>query len=139
MKKFDGGFTFIEIIISIGLAAILLPALGGALSFSLRVASQGEKFSQAYNLAQQGMEQMYAAKSQDWSTFTNSITTTVISPFTRAITIEDGLRCGFKPTWEICSTGSQSDPDTKKVTVVVFWPEAGGTNIASVSGYVTNH
>ncbi len=87
MKKFDGGFTFIEIIISIGLAAILLPALGGALSFSLRVASQGEKFSQAYNLAQQGMEQMYAAKSQDWSTFTNSITTTVISPFTRAITI----------------------------------------------------
>jgi type II secretory pathway pseudopilin PulG len=139
MRRNNFGFTFVEIIIALGLSAILLPALGRALSFSIRVASQGEKFSQAYALAQQGMENMYAQKSQNWSTFTNSTTTTVIAPFTRVITIVNGLRCGFKPTWEICTTGSQSDPDTKKVTVVVSWPEAGGPQNVTLDSYVTNH
>ena len=144
MKSLNNhGFTFVEIIIALGLVAILLPALSRALSFSIRVAAQGEKFSQAYNLAQQGMEEMYAQKSQNWSTFVGLTPTPVyISSYRREITIANGLRCGTKPTWVICdasSMGSQSDPDTKKVTVVVYWPEVGGEQNVTLNSYVTNH
>ena len=131
------GFTFVEIIVALGLAAIMLPALGRALSFSIRVASQGEKFSQAYNLAQQDMESMYAQKSQNWSGFTGS--TIVTSPYTRVITVSSVQRCGVKPTWTICTSGGVSDPDTKKITVVVSWAEVGGPQQITLTSYVTNH
>lgn len=133
----QAGFTFVEIIIALGLAAILLPALGQALSFSIRVATQGEKFSQAYNLAQQGMEQIYAQKSQNWSALANS--TYTIGQYTRDITIESILRCGVPPAWDICPDGNPDDGNTKKITVVVSWPETGGMQTASLSGYVTHY
>lgn len=137
MKRNNLGFTFVEIIVALGLAAILLPALGAALSFSIRVALQGEKFSQAYTLAQQGMEQIYAQKSQNWNGLASA--TTTIGQYTRVVTVEDVLRCGIPPTWEICADGNPDDGNTKKITVVVSWPEAGGTPVASLSGYVTNY
>lgn len=137
MKQNTQGFTLVEIIVALGLSAILMPALGQALSFSIRVASQGEKFSQAYNLAQQGMEKMYAEKSQNWLGLADS--TSTIGTYTRVITVDDVLRCGVPPTWEICSDGNPDDGETKKITVVVSWEEPGGIQIASISSYVTNH
>lgn len=133
MKRCQHGFTFVEIIIALGLAAILLPALGRALSFSIRVASQGEKFSQAYALAQQGMENIYAQKSQDWASLANS--TIVVLPFTRTIQISPITR---DISGNISGTGT-SDPNTKFVHVIVSWPESVGTQQITLDSYVTNH
>ncbi len=63
MKSAKSGFSFVEIIIAIGLAAIFLPALSQVLSLSIRSASQGEKYSQAQAIAQEGMEAAFYLKS----------------------------------------------------------------------------
>ena len=133
MKRNNRGFTFVEIIIALGLSAILLPALGRALSFSIRVASQGEKFTQAYALAQQGMENMYAQKSQDWASLADS--TIAIPPFTRSVTIGPVRR---NLGGNIDASGL-ADANTKYITVVVFWPESAGVQQVTLNSYVTNH
>lgn len=133
MKHNNLGFTFVEIIIALGLSAILLPALGRALSFSLRIASQGEKFSQAYALAQQSMETLYAQKSQDWASLADS--TISIPPFTRSLTIDPVKR---NLSGNIDANGLV-DANTKYITVIVSWPEAGGPQNVTLHSYVTNH
>jgi type II secretory pathway pseudopilin PulG len=132
------GFTFVEIMISIGLAAIMLPALAQALSFSIRVASQGEKFTQAYSLAQKEMETAYAQKSKDWNSLVDSGSTGF--PYTLGVTITGVKRCGTKPNLVICNDLSKPDDlDTKKITVTVSWHEAGGDQIIKLESYVTRH
>lgn len=135
MKRNNRGFTFVEIIVALGLAAILLPALGSALSFSIRVASQGEKFTQATSIAQQGMENLYSQKSQNWSSIVDGVTTTVSLPFTRTITISDVKR---NLSGDIDSGGT-NDPNTKLINVIVTWPEEGGSQKVALNSYVTNH
>lgn len=152
------GFTFVEIIIALGVAAILLPALGRAISFSIRVASQGEKFSQAYALAQEDMEAIYYIKSNDptnwaWTASSpadgtyqpsksgniwvlGSIVTPTPSPapFTRSVQISTVSR---DINGDI---GSGSlDPNTRLVHVVVSWPEANDIQKVTLDSYVTNH
>lgn len=63
------GFVLIEIMLSIALAAIILPALVFVFSLSLQSAKQGEKYSKAYALAQEQMEAIYSIKKNggaDW-------------------------------------------------------------------------
>lgn len=162
------GFTFIEIIIALGLAAIIIPALAGVLSFSIRVTSQGEKFTQANALAREGMEAIYYIKSNDptnwdWtSTPTNtspgqyyqpkksgniwilgSITSNpsiTNAPFTRTVTIEVVRRCGTAPDLYICTDPLAAvDNYTREITTVVSWLEVGGPQKVSLESYVTAH
>lgn len=63
MKK--NGFTLVELIIAIGLAALFIPALVNVFSFSLRSADQGRNYSQAYAVAQEQMEAIYYLKEFD--------------------------------------------------------------------------
>lgn len=160
MKGNNLGFTFVEIIVALGLAAILLPALGNAIAFSIRAASQGEKFTQAYALAQEGMEAIYYIKSNNdtnwaWSAsspadgiyqpsksgsiwvFGSPVTTPVISPlpFTRTVQVSSVNR---DASGNIISSGAQ-DPNTRFVRVVVSWPEPGGPQNVTLNSYVTNH
>lgn len=70
MKK---GFTLVEILLAVALLAVFLPALLSLFSFSTFSTSQGENFTQAYALAQQQMEVIYALKNNggtqwDWNT-----------------------------------------------------------------------
>ena len=68
----DSGFTLIEIMISIALSAIILPALIFTFSFSLQAAKQGEKYTKAYTFAQEQMEGLKSLKENeaiwDWET-----------------------------------------------------------------------
>lgn len=59
------GFTLVEMLIAIGLAALFLPALVYVFSFSLGSANQGENYTQAYALAQEQMEVIYYLKEND--------------------------------------------------------------------------
>ncbi len=156
----QAGFTFVEIIIALGLAAILIPALGRALSFSLRVAAQGEMFSQATALAAEEMEAIYYIKGNDSTNWTWTaasptsgvyqpstsgaawvlgvpVVTLVVSPapFTRAVTI-------FSVNRDVngnINPGGTLDVNTRLVHVVVSWPEATGTQQVTLDSYVTNH
>lgn len=154
------GFTFIEIIVALGLAAILLPALGRAISFSIQVTSQGEKFSEATALAQEDMEAIYYIKSNDpttWGWTASSpgdgtyqpskpgtvwllgspITVPTVSPapFTRTVQLTSVNR---DVSGTISSTGTL-DPNTRFVQVVVSWPEGNTTQKVRLNSYVTNH
>lgn len=160
MKRNNVGFTFVEIIVALGLSAIILPALGQALSFSIRVASQGEKFTQAYALAQEYMEAIYYIKSNDptnwaWSASSpaagtyqpsksgtvwilgSPVTTPAVSPapFTRTVQISNVNR---DISGNISASGTQ-DPNTRLAHVVVSWPDTSGTQQVSLQSYVTNH
>jgi len=161
MKKRQRGFTFVEIIIALGLSAILLPALGRALSFSIRIASQGEKFTQAYSLAQEDMEAIYYIKSNDpinWAWTASSpvsgiyqpskssgvwdlgpIVTPTVSPapFTRSVQIS-GVNRDLS-SHDISLVGGGPDFNTKLVHVVVSWPEANSIQKVVLDSYVTNH
>lgn len=168
MKSAKSGFSFVEIIIAIGLAAIFLPALSQVLSLSIRSASQGEKYSQAQALAQEGMEAIFYLKSLNdakwnWTTtpsntptgyfyqptksgstwtlgsMTNTPTVTV-EPFIRKIEISEVKRCGTLPNPVICSDPLAAvDPYTRLVSVVVSWPEDGSPQKITMNAYVTAH
>lgn len=131
----EKGFTIIEIIIAIGLAAVFLPAIGTILSFSLKSSSQGEKFTQAYGLAQEGMEEIFFQKSSwDWETVLPTPTPASLPPFTRTVKIEDVQRCGL----DICPAGTP-DPTSRKVIVSISWPESSGSQEVKLEAYVTKH
>lgn len=160
----DSGFSLVEIIIAVGVAAIFLPAIGVILSFALGSSSQGEQFSQAYTLAQEGMEAIIYLKSQnddfwDWLTtpentlvgeyyqpsqvgeawqLNGKTTTPAVTqePFTRKIEITEVRRCGFA----ICDDPlAPVDPYSRKITVYVSWSEKGQEQEAKLDGYVTVH
>lgn len=160
----NSGFTLIEIVIVIGLAAVFLPAIGAILSFALGSSSQGEKYSQAYTLAQEGMESVIYLKSQndsawDWTTtpqnsnpgeyyqplqtggnwqLGGTTTTPVINPepFTRKIEIKETRRCGST----ICQESwAPVDLYTRQVIVYVSWPDKGQAQEVKLEAYVTAH
>ena len=159
MKK--NGFTLIEIIIAIGLAALILPALFFVFSFSLTSAGQGENFTKAYSLAQKDMESVFYLKNQGtdvwkWDSSLNtgageyyqpvvvggslelgSKITTLPDPvdgFTSKVEISDVGRCGLN----ICAGGSY-DGTTKKVVVTIGWLEKGQNQEVKIESYVTEH
>lgn len=158
------GFSLIEIIIAVGLVAIFLPAVGVALSFSLRSSAQGENFSKAYRLAQEGMEATLHLKSQNdsawdwintpanttpsdyyqpvqaggvWQLGGKTTTPTVApAPFTRKVTIIEVRRCGLI----ICDNPwAPVDQYSRKITIYVSWPEEDQTQEVKIDAYVTAH
>lgn len=165
MKK--SGFSLIEIIVAVGLAAIFLPAIGVMLSSALSSSIQGENFSKAYRLAQEGMEAVVYLKSQnapswDWintpdnttpgqyyqPTQTGGIwqlggkTTTLVvtpSPFTRKIEVTQICRDASRVLSDCNNPGASVDQYSRKITTYVSWPEKGQTQEAKLDAYVTAH
>jgi len=166
------GFSLIEIMVAIGLAAIFLPAVAMVFSLGIKSSSQGEKFSQAYAIAQEGMEAIFYLKSQwvdsVWKDEDHSLNTnpalgeyyqptksgdvwqlgskknSTIPPditkdiYTRKVEITEVIRCSDS----ICDTGCEFcdlDPDSRKITVYVSWPEQGQPQQVSLNAYVTKY
>lgn len=160
------GFSLIEILIAIALVAIFLPATFYVFSISITSASQGEKFTQGYSLAQEGMEAIIYLKSQndsfwDWVSIpantspgqyyqptqgggnwqlgtTTTAPAVTKAPFTRKVEIGDIYRCGLTICAETDS-GSMIDPYSRIVTVYVSWPEKNQTEEVKLETYVTAH
>ena len=163
MKK-EAGFSLIEIVVAIGLAVIFIPAIVIIFSLSITAASQGENFTKAFALAQEGMESVIYLKAQnntawDWqntpvTTLTNEYyqpqqsggiwqlggktTAPVVTaaPFTRRVEIVGVKRCGYS----ICDDPlALTDANSRKVIVYVSWPEKGQNQEVKLEGYVTAH
>lgn len=128
------GFTFIELMIAVGLVGIFVPAIVKALSFSLMEARQGEQFSKAWALAREGEEQ-----NMSWSSLVNGSTSdTSHLPYTRVVVVDDAYRC----SGVICFSadpGATKETTAKRVTVTVTWVEAGGSQNVTLNSYVTQH
>lgn len=168
MKNKNLGFSLIEIIVAIGLAAIFIPVIGSTLSFSIRSSSQGEKFSQAHRLAQEGMEAIFYLKSHggsEWQWELNNPENTVLGEyyqptqvgadwqlggkipedsltpegiFTRKIAVAEVSRCGLR-VCEEGEIGGIPDKHSRKITVYVTWPEENQTQEVKLNAYVTQH
>lgn len=153
----NNGFSLIEIILAIGLSAIFLPAIMTVFSVGLHTSKQGEEYTKSYALAIEYMEAIYALKSAadaawDWTTTPAAgvyqpyksggkwiLGNTVSAPsksdsiYTRIVTVANTQRCGTSP----CDSGGVVDTKTRKVTVLVTWPD----NVAGIRlvSYVTQH
>lgn len=126
------GFSLIEIVITIAVAAIILPGVIALQSLSSFTSGQGETYTQAYVLAQKEMETIYnLKKTWDWET-TLTYTPPVSPGFSKTVVIEEVQRCGN----QICDFGFIDD-FTRKVTVNVTWNERGSYQEVELISYVT--
>lgn len=130
---FRNGQTLIELVIAIGLAAALLPALvSGVAASRLGKAQQIQRFG-AVGLLKEAEEAVRAARNNDWSNVANNgvFHPTVsgntwilqnnsesINGYQRSITISDVLR---NSSGLISSSGTILDPSVKKVDTTISW------------------
>jgi type II secretory pathway pseudopilin PulG len=141
--KFDNiqrGSYLIELLITIGLAAVLLPALLVGFTASRGGRAQMEQRQKAIALAKEGSEIARVVREKDWETFGINGTyhptilgsnwkftagpETTSAGFVRSITLSDVYR---DTNGYITTTGGSIDPSTKKITTTVSWttPKAG--------------
>lgn len=157
-KNFQKGSYLIELLMVIGLLAILLPALLTGFAATRGGRAQQEQRQKALALLREGQEAVRVYREADWINFDtfakancdNSITTTnachpvidspnntwilapgnpTINGFKTTIIITDVNRDFITPGMPIVPTGTL-DPSTKKVTVTVSWttPTANSVN-----------
>lgn len=131
--KNNNGFSLIEILISIAVAAVILPGVIALQSLSSFTSGQSETYTKAYSIAQEEMESIYNLKtSWDWDNplYTPSFT----YGFDKTINIEDVDRCGY----QICPEGTPGihDKFTKKVSVIISWKERGKDQQIELISYV---
>lgn len=127
------GQSLVELLVTIGLAAILIPALATAFVASRNGRPQQEQRLQAVAYLKQAEEAVRVVRDNNWSTFavdgtyhpvasntTWSLATGTDTPatgLTRQIVIADTYR---DTSGNIATTGTV-DPSTKKVTITVSW------------------
>ena len=156
------GYSLIELIVALGLAALFIPAIVFVFSFSLMSARQGESYTIAYSLAQEQMEAIYFLKAHDpnWDWF-NYPENNSASDYYQPTRASDGWQLGPKISTPKEENGyvtsvkilpvkrssgnisddplSIDDPTSRKVVVAVSWKENGvPVNIDLVS-YVTDY
>lgn len=113
MKK---GFTLIEIMLAVALAAVILPALIGTLGFSLQSSKQNENFTNAYALAQEQMEAVYTIRNRgdaSWEWTSSSPENTSTGEYYQPHFSSGKWLLGSKT-----SSPSENDGFTKKVEII---------------------
>jgi type II secretory pathway pseudopilin PulG len=163
MKK--SGFSLLEIIIAVGLAAAFLPVIVRLFSLSLQSSIQGEIYSQAHAHAQETMEAIFWLKSQnnaDWDWVTTPANTdinlgehyqpvytgsewqlggkttnpTPDGKYTKKVAIEEVRRCGSV----ICNEEwAPVHTHSRKITVYVSWSDRGYDHEVRLDSYVTRY
>lgn len=140
----------IEILVVTAILAITLTTLLGLANFSLGVQTLARQTTQANELAQEAMEAVRSIRDNSgWGEIVNgsyglvstggrwsfSGSNNPISGFTRTIVIGDAFRDSQD---NIVESVGVNDPDTKKITVSVFWSEKSGTHNIELKTYLTN-
>lgn len=144
------GHSLIELIVAIGLLALLLPALALALLFSREGRPQLEQRQEALLLMKEAVEIARSVRESDWTTFAVNGTyypvvsgtswtlangSEIINDFTRQLAIGDVYRDG---SGIIVISGGTLDPSTKKITTTVSWSTPFPSSVSSTY-YVTRH
>jgi prepilin-type N-terminal cleavage/methylation domain-containing protein len=157
MKK---GFSLVEVVLSVALLAVFLPAFIHLFSFSTFATSQGEKFTKAHAIAQEQMEAVIFLKNEggsDWDWTSKPVDTASgqnyqpqfsagtwdlgpiqsseplpVDGYTKKVGIRRILRCGVT----ICEFGAP-DNFSREVTVIVGWTENGKDQEVELKTLVT--
>src|SRR3989344_639751 len=145
-----GGQSLIELLVTIGLASILLPALLTGLLASREGRAQQEQRLIAMSLLKEGEEVARSVREKDWNEFSLNgtyhpvvsgtswslaIGAETIMGYTRQILVEDVNR---DSGGSIVASGGSPDPSTKKVTVSVLWGTPIPSRVSSVL-YLTRY
>ena len=156
------GFTLVEIMLSVALLAVFIPAFIYVFSFSTFAVSQGENYSQAYSIGQEQMEAILTLKNTggsvwDWTTTPSNTaageyyqpsqtagvwslgakTTTPAASgeFTKLVEIKEVKRCGNT----ICSDAwGVVDQHSREIVVTVKWKENGQDTSVDLITIVNN-
>lgn len=142
-KKLQKGQLLVELLMTIGLSAIIIPALLTGLMASREGKVQQENRMQAVALLKEAEEALRFIKDNDWSSFAvngvyhptisaNSWILTsnaeTVNGFTRQIVVSDVYR---DSSGAIVATGGTVDPSTKKATVTISWTLPAASSITS--------
>lgn len=144
------GHSLIELIVAIGLLALLLPALVLALLFSREGRPQQQQRQEALLLLKETLEIARSVRESDWTTFavngtyhpaisSNAWTLLngpeTVNDFTRQLIISDVYR---NSSGVIVASGGTIDLSTKKITTTVSWNTPFASSVSSTY-YVTRH
>ncbi len=146
------GQSLVELLLAIGLAAIILPVLVGSFTTSREGRAQHDNRVEALALMQETQEAVRNIREAGWSnidktgTFHPAISGTTWSlesgdepmsgGFTRSIFIEEVYRDSNGNI--VDAAAGTKDPSTKKVTITISWTKPMASSIQSV-GYLSRY
>ena len=154
--KINKGFTLLEIIVSMAIAALILPALGSVFTFALNSSSVGDKTTSANIKAQEQLEAIYYLKEKDWDSVPVNTSSTAYYQLDKssgdwvlsAETTTPASVDGYVSTVQVFSVARDGagnlqatgtiDPDTKKMVSKVTWVDKEQEEV-TLSSYVTKH
>lgn len=123
------GQSLIEIVVAVGLAAAMLPAVLTGLVASREGQAQGQQRTEALGLSREAAEEVRQVRNAGWEGLVNGTTNSTIGNFSRSVLIENYVR------------GGEIDPSMKKVTATVSWTTPlpnQVSNIFYLSRYLDN-
>jgi len=135
------GQMLVELILAIGIAAVILPALLTGLYASSQSKPQQQQRTQAVALLQQTEAAIRSIKNSSWSTFANDGTyhTLVVNnqwnlaanaQTTNGLTQQVVINDVYRNTSDaIVTTGGTPDPSTKLVTITISWTAPTASSI----------
>ncbi len=141
-----------EVIVASAVVLLVFVILISANSIYYKTAAASLKSVKATYLLEEGQEAVIFLKNSDWTNFpaagatsyyfrwtgtTWQATTTsalIDNAYQRAFVVSSVNRDGND---NIVSTGGSLDQNTKKVSVLVTWSDAGSTTTKSISAYIT--
>ncbi|HEX7042242.1 MAG TPA: hypothetical protein VF189_03240 [Patescibacteria group bacterium] len=133
LNSSESGQSLVELLLTIGLAAIIIPALFSGVFTSRAGQAQEEQRVQAYSLAREGQEAARIVRDNDWASFAvngtyhpvvSGTTWTLssgqesIQGFTRQIVIANAYR---DAQGKLSTNGTTLDPSVKLVATTVSW------------------
>ena len=151
------GFAFVEVVVSIGIAAVLLMTFTALVFQGLRVGQLNLSSLKARLYAEEALEAARDLEKSNWAllatcgaacTFTLSGGAWGVVPgsesldggaYERAVSVGDVCRdaVGFPNTIVNCP-GAFTDPDTKRVTATVSWTHGGAAQQQVIEMFVYN-
>lgn len=144
------GQSLVEIIIAMGLAAIILPALLTGLVSSREGKAQQAQRTQAVYLLNETVDAVRSVREKGWTGFAVNGTfhtataldswtllpgSVVINGLTQSVIIGDVNRA---PSGEIVTSGGSLDPSSKKVDISISW-EQPYSSAVNASLYITRY
>lgn len=149
--KSQNGQSLVELLVAIGLAAILLPALLTGFVATRSGRAQQDQRLKATAYLREAQEAMRIIQANGWENLVNGTFHPIVSGstwalaqgletissvnFTRQIVISDAFRDG---SGNIVTSGGTVDPSTKLITISVSWTNPIPSSVSAAS-YLTRH
>lgn len=146
----DPGQSLIELVVVMGLAAILIPVVFAGFITAQEGKPQQQQRAQATTLVQEAEEALRSIRERDWTLVASTGThhpivsggswalasgSETINGLTRSIAIADVFR---NDQGAIVPSGGTRDPSTRSVTVTVSWTTPRSSSATS-TGYLTRY